>query len=342
MSNPKNYTAKDIDRYHQGEMTAAEMHQLEKAALDDPMLADALEGYRFSKAPDVERATLQKRLQQRMEGEKKEPRTIWMQPWMRVAALFLLIGGAGWLVIQTFSTRETDLATRTQAPTKEERQTEAILEDSVATARQQAPSAFSIDSNTKDVTVENNVRSGKNNPASKPESSAPVTVMQSPIEADKIESEIAQDAAAVAQAPPQTEAATLKAAAPPPVMRQQIDSNENNMAMSRKRATVQKSTARENVASLIAQDSLAQPETGWKAFEEYIAKNRKPVLPLNKKQAEEGSVELQFEVNSQGRPVNIVVTQPSNKELDEEAIRLLKEGPAWKGKNGKVKIPFPY
>ena len=32
-------------RYHSGQMPAAEMHRLERAALEDPFLADALEGY---------------------------------------------------------------------------------------------------------------------------------------------------------------------------------------------------------------------------------------------------------------------------------------------------------
>ena len=34
----------DIERYLRGEMTAAEMHALEKEALADPFLADALDG----------------------------------------------------------------------------------------------------------------------------------------------------------------------------------------------------------------------------------------------------------------------------------------------------------
>ncbi|MBO9632483.1 MAG: carboxypeptidase regulatory-like domain-containing protein [Chitinophagaceae bacterium] len=38
------YTAADIQRYLSGNMTASEMHAMEKAALDDPFLADALEG----------------------------------------------------------------------------------------------------------------------------------------------------------------------------------------------------------------------------------------------------------------------------------------------------------
>jgi hypothetical protein len=39
------YTLTDIERYLQGNMTAAEMHAMEKAALKDPFLADAMEGF---------------------------------------------------------------------------------------------------------------------------------------------------------------------------------------------------------------------------------------------------------------------------------------------------------
>ncbi|HUP13819.1 MAG TPA: hypothetical protein VM187_16475, partial [Niastella sp.] len=38
------YSAADIQRYVQGKLSAAEMHAMEKAALDDPFLADAMEG----------------------------------------------------------------------------------------------------------------------------------------------------------------------------------------------------------------------------------------------------------------------------------------------------------
>ena len=40
----KEYSAADIQRYLQGNMSAADMHALEQAALDDPFLADAIEG----------------------------------------------------------------------------------------------------------------------------------------------------------------------------------------------------------------------------------------------------------------------------------------------------------
>ena len=45
---PKNinhYSLADIEQYLQGKLSPAEMHELEKAAVQDPFLADAIEGY---------------------------------------------------------------------------------------------------------------------------------------------------------------------------------------------------------------------------------------------------------------------------------------------------------
>jgi len=40
-----NYTYADIRRYYEGQMSPAERHALEAAALEDPFLADAVDGY---------------------------------------------------------------------------------------------------------------------------------------------------------------------------------------------------------------------------------------------------------------------------------------------------------
>jgi hypothetical protein len=43
--NKHSFTAENLIRYHRGELSPKEMHQLEKAALEDAFLAEALEGY---------------------------------------------------------------------------------------------------------------------------------------------------------------------------------------------------------------------------------------------------------------------------------------------------------
>ncbi len=46
MDEPINYTRVDMERYLNHQMTKGEMHAFEIAMMDDPFLADALEGYR--------------------------------------------------------------------------------------------------------------------------------------------------------------------------------------------------------------------------------------------------------------------------------------------------------
>jgi len=92
----KNYSAEDIRRYWNNQMSTAEMHALEKAAMDDPFLADALEGYsKLEEEPTEHIAQLQKRLAARSHGAAIVPMK--RNYWWRVAALILLIGGLGTL-----------------------------------------------------------------------------------------------------------------------------------------------------------------------------------------------------------------------------------------------------
>src|SRR5258705_3892870 len=102
--NIKNFTAADIEKYHKGLLSAQERHDLERAALDDPFLADALEGYAFvGNNMQADLAELRSRLAEKMEdakvialpGQKKKA-----IPWLRIAALVIVIAGIGFLADQ--------------------------------------------------------------------------------------------------------------------------------------------------------------------------------------------------------------------------------------------------
>src|SRR5437773_4576754 len=111
----KNFTAADIERYHKGLLSPDEMHEVEKAALDDPFLADALEGYggaSTNAAADL--SELEKKLQQRISGSKE----ISIAPirnsfkWWKVAAAVVLVGGLGFLTFRlSTSTNNKSIAT---------------------------------------------------------------------------------------------------------------------------------------------------------------------------------------------------------------------------------------
>lgn len=135
------YSASDLQRYLKGEMSALEMHHLEMAALEDPFLADALEGFekRGTSAPMPAQTgdetlsghlyDLRSRLDTRVSApEKLTPapeHTVGhakvapiRTPWLRIAAaVILLIGlGAGvWYGLPN-KKQEADLLSKQKAP----------------------------------------------------------------------------------------------------------------------------------------------------------------------------------------------------------------------------------
>ncbi len=94
-----NYSAADIQRYLQGGMSAKEMHDMERVALQDPFLADAIEG--FNEATFEQSNKHLNEITALLQSEKKDAKVMAMPKkgfqWLRVAAMVLLIAGAGGL-----------------------------------------------------------------------------------------------------------------------------------------------------------------------------------------------------------------------------------------------------
>jgi len=100
-NNIKKYSAADIEKYWNGQLSRSEMNALEKAALDDPFLADALEGYQHISSAASDIVLLKQKLDERVEGSAKlVPMSSRRLPWLRVAAALVIIGGIGVLVSQ--------------------------------------------------------------------------------------------------------------------------------------------------------------------------------------------------------------------------------------------------
>ncbi len=101
---PNQYNADDFLRYHRGTMPAAERHALEKAALEDIFLADALEGFLYSNDSVIETTEIKNRLSARLAKTKQTSFLVERisRNWIQVAALFILLAGAGWGVLRLF------------------------------------------------------------------------------------------------------------------------------------------------------------------------------------------------------------------------------------------------
>ena len=145
----KTFIAADIEKYRKGLLSAKEMHNLEKAALDDPFLADALEGYAVTGVNiNADIVELKNRLAKRIDESKTVPvitlRNLSSSQWWKIAAMFLLIAGAGLLVYQFgFNSKSTDIA---QAVQKETVKSEAKDSGKINT-----PALLSTDTNIKSV-----------------------------------------------------------------------------------------------------------------------------------------------------------------------------------------------
>ena len=88
------YTAGDIQKYLSGQMTAAEMHAIEKAALDDPFLAEAIEGYSSVEDKDwnKELAELKKNFDKKENAPVVPITKTSFAKWWKAAAAVVLIG----------------------------------------------------------------------------------------------------------------------------------------------------------------------------------------------------------------------------------------------------------
>lgn len=76
----------------------------------------------------------------------------------------------------------------------------------------------------------------------------------------------------------------------------------------------------------------AEPAYGWVAFGQYLEKNK--IVPAGA-EGTTGNVIVSFEVNKKGELSNFKIEQSLSKPHDEEAIRLIKQGPSWKLRSGR-------
>ncbi|HZH67091.1 MAG TPA: energy transducer TonB [Flavisolibacter sp.] len=347
-----NYTVQDIERYHNGGMSPAQMHALEKAALDDAFLADALEGYVFTKTPSADAATLQQRLAGRIKEDEKRKAVFILQPWMRLAALFIIIAGGGWIIVQSLNLSSKNEVAVTTATTKQPATvTPQTLNNDSASTFPGASASSETTAATNSATIpereryktqgtkghEGQLSAPTANGVLKKESSDP-TVMT----LKKDETEIRIDSPVNSTTMFDEALVSKRSKTNDTIRNVDVVLQKSERELEEVVVVKQKpqATAARSRKMMMQVDTL-EPANGWAYFDDYIASNLKSPDELKMKPVN-GEVELSFELNKEGEPVNITVTKSLCERCDAEAIRLLKEGPKWKykAKKGRVKIKF--
>jgi TonB family protein len=409
MSEPskyQSYSASDIGRYHAGKMTPAEMHALEKAALDDPFLADALEGYTHTPTAAADLAALTRRLNEKTRS-RRTPVLTGSFRWMSIAALFLILAGAGWFLFRTTKPMtgedKNDLAYKTSSPsvppvtssadtmasTNNSDSTRSYVEDRRNSNRNQA--------------LRGEEQARKATPTPETENYATVEKAEGNFGTDSVARErfFAMDQELVVQKPEtkfkDNTALNTRSYRKEPGRKQAAGPATNNVSNNlsvanasnnwrtardsvkiadarsemhpaynmdlRKDSALQLNvvlvplpedsnlaeimvtspTAKKNAAAkpIIIIDTL-EPAEGRTYFDEYVTAHLKTPAELKEKPVS-GEVRLSFDVDQNGLPVNIAVEKSLTPKLDEEAIRILREGPKWKKKkNRKGRVTFRF
>jgi hypothetical protein len=88
------------------------------------------------------------------------------------------------------------------------------------------------------------------------------------------------------------------------------------------------------------------PADGWDNYDTYLTNNLVVPDEYRGKPNSTGitSVEVSFEVDAKGEPINIRVEKSLCDKCDKEAIRLIREGPKWKraARNGRTTVTIPF
>lgn len=145
-----NYSFEDIQRYLQGRMSATEMHELERAALQDPFLADAIEGFNES-----DLATAQQHLNEinaSLYKQKIASKVISFNKktqWLNIAAVIIVLAGIGVLsaLFLNKDSEKSQVAQSSMATEKNEMQKDAAASAAVAPTQPKIDSSVLIAGN---------------------------------------------------------------------------------------------------------------------------------------------------------------------------------------------------
>jgi len=353
------------------------MHALEKAAMNDPFLADALEGYAFTDNAQGDLEKIKKRLAEKSQNKRIVP--LFSQTWIRVAAVVLILGVGGWLLFSN-KKQENQFANST-AEKILQKDTQDVAKGTVTnpplidSALTDSSSKFSMPD--QEIIVSSGpVRKNSGRKLTPPgvvQSETSYNYKSENKSADSLsKKDVVQQNVAAAEmnkdvtAKPSARSAFDRSASENFYRDSQTNDKE---ALSGKAAGVKVNDTLKNfdvtmkplndqVSEVVVTASgqkkskqyrfenivvdTLEPSGGWVKYDDYVANNIRVPDEIRQKEVS-GVVELSFDVDKNGLATNIKVEKSLCDRCDQEAIRLLKEGPKWtkkKNKKGKLIVRF--
>ncbi|WP_201977716.1 zf-HC2 domain-containing protein [Hymenobacter rubidus] len=366
----------ELRAYAAGTLSPAEEHRIEAHLLDCERCADIVEGFSMSDAATTDRAVaeLRTRLQARIGQEEPAPVAGgWAWPRIAAAAALLAAVGGGIWTLEQHQTAPAPATARLEkvapAPAPIAAPESAPVTTPEAEAAQEtagkptrpklADYAAVVPSQPKNRTAPRTIRRSSRatdafaNRTELADTEAPLSSAKDASEAK------VSTAAPMAAAPSPTNAAGYSSAGPPPAAtksettlasRAAPDSaatlSEVAVASPMKKA---KAKAASPTASMVVNTPMPTapaispaPVGGSLAFREYLRREASQFESEINNLRLSGTVRVQFTVEADGKLSHLKVTRGLRKDYDDEALRLVCEGPAWQpGIAGGKRAPLP-
>jgi hypothetical protein len=308
------YTAEDIKRYLRGELSPAEMHALEKAALDDPFLADAIEGIETIGVNfDEDVAKLSEKINRRS-GKKTAVGIYW-----KLAAVLLVLITAVTIVL-LMDNKQPESKERVLAKVESKRETPVVKQE------KQKPEILEPQEGKEDktgVTV-SPVLSAQEQTIKKEEEVALISQSEKAISiADSVQLPAARRDSDLQLKKLQGKVAGV-----------QVNKDE------RQDEVVVMGYSAKKKQRLTRNNESIVPEGGWESFYQYLNDYMSTADSLRK-----GVEIISFTIDKNNRPQNFRIRKSISPAHDAEAIRLLENGPDWKiikGTKRKLKLEIEF
>ena len=331
------YTAADIDRYLNGDMTAKEMHNLERAALGDLFLADAIEGYQHADKQQTARHLNQ--ISAAIHNQKPAAKVIQMRvkkiySWqIAVAAIFMAALGI-FLFYKRPDNEVIALAGKQKSIIKNDTNAGLIrIQPSVADSLLATAKPVESDlASKKNTTVRRKKKAETPGAITyKSDNKEPITAAASP-QATTIPQANNPDTTDNEIAMARVSGYQSRLASPPAKVF--VLDKEKQFVLSQ----VEEINLGKKKTKIIDTASI-KPEGGWQSFHNYLTAKlaAKDTAAFKNNTPFESRIELEFSFGESGLPYDIKVLQPEDSTAAKRAANAIQNGPNWISKDKKKK-----
>jgi hypothetical protein len=323
-----------LRKYLDQSLSPAEMHAVEKAMLDAPLEAEALEGWAsVPAASPADLADLRARLRARTRAGTRRL----VAPILRAAAAVAVLAVAGWWLWSGTSSEQASQAVATNQAAQADSATLADLPS--GEAKPDSATMAYVPSDPPPIERKKSVQppaKEEARPADELFSADTEQLRGAPVAAEETPKAVLADAK---KAPDtlasggQGQASSESANPAKPKVAATISGPEKNKKIAdnpaRREAEADQAKAEEtgakmsgNLAKPGGTEQAAQPEGGWPAFRQYVAQAAKPG-------GAKGTVGLEVSLSARGKVTGAVVVRPLDKARDREAQQLVRRYPGW-------------